>query len=129
MPRARNPSRPLSRELFFAKIPPSVVAARSIEAIMASECSESCVRSYICIAMHTLAIPVLEGVRFGPCEPVPTIHGVCAGRHPHRIASFLRVVAELTAGVLGIWVLTASSSPFAWEVGPQPTPLPCELGN
>ena len=48
-----------------------------------------------------------------PCESVPTIHGVCGGWLPHRIPSFLRVLAELTASVFGIRIFAASSSTFA----------------
>ena len=128
MLRICNPSRPLSRELFFAKIPPSWVAARSVEAIVASECSESSVRSYSCIAMRTLANLVLEWVLFGLCEPpAASIHGVCAGWHPDRIPSFVRVFPELTAGFLGIWLFTAASSPFRGPTFPRPTPLPCQF--
>ena len=81
--------------------------------------------------MHTLTNPVLERVLFGPVLSAwcYLVHGVCAGWHADRIPSFLRVIAELTAGVLGIRIFTAASPSLAGEVGPRPTALPGELGH
>ena len=79
--------------------------------------------------MHALANSVLEGLIWSVSFQ-PSIHGVFAGWHlTSIIPSVLRVVAELTAGVLVIRPRSGPARPSAFEVRPQCTTLACELGH